>query len=746
VSASVREPDLPRPACRPAPHSGRPSVGSGALAVAAAVLALTWCLPLRAQDMGQLLQMPVEDLLSVSSVTASGGTAEERATASGNVIIVQHQEIENHGWRSLAEVLASIPGLYVVDDGSLVSVGVRGVTGGLHAGTRLVKIMINGTPVSFRPDLRAFIGPEYIPILAVERVEVVKGPLSALYGANAFLATVNVITREIPFGTTVEAAGGLGVENGTRLGMGATGLATYSGERARLLLAVTGHSVNRSGRTIQKTFAAQNPEEDRWRGMFAQASHDDISSPMGGFLQLLLPSPRLGNLTLDAGIQRLDSVAEFKLNSTLTHDSRESLWNAWAALKHDRRFGERWSTQASLAVASGAPTHDERFFLTGNLARTFTRNFGYRSLTTSLALAYERDKRLQARLVLDADLEREDILYYTALYNGPQGNRMSGERLDFIPADVARSKDLSDLGVGLMLSGQPWLGLPGLHLTGNVRADRVAYGGDFEPPLQLSGRAGLVYRWAPWLVTKVIAGRAFQAPSAVLMYAQPGFGVANNVVGNLTLGAAAPALRPQVASSVEVVAYALMGDRAAFEVSGFYQRINDKIEFVAAGTDHIARNTGKSSYAGLEGTLRLSFWRLAPYLTGNLLRRLSSDDQLGERVASFPELSAVLGLDAEVLLAPRLHVNGLLRYVGPRGATTQNILQNFTNPYELPAYVSADVNLTTGRLSLLGETPKTRFALSLRNLLDERHSEPGFGGYDIPAAGRSVFFEVHQTF
>jgi outer membrane receptor protein involved in Fe transport len=42
--------------------------------------------------------------------------------------------------------------------------------------------------------------------------------------------------------------------------------------------------------------------------------------------------------------------------------------------------------------------------------------------------------------------------------------------------------------------------------------------------------------------------------------------------------------------------------------------------------------------------------------------------------------------------------------------------------------------------------PKTRFLLSVRNLLDERHSEPGFGGFDLPATGRSFFFEVQQTF
>jgi outer membrane receptor protein involved in Fe transport len=743
VNASARNPELPPPSS-PAARPCR--CRSYLLAGLAAAVGLGVPGALRAQDMGELLQMPVEDLLSVSSVTASGGTAEERATASGNVTIVQRQEIENNGWRSIGEVLASIPGLYVIDDGSLVSVAVRGVTGGLRAGTRLVKIMINGTPVSFRPDLRAFIGPEYIPMLAVERVEVVKGPLSALYGANAFVATVNVITRDVPFGTTVEASGGLGLNNGSHLGLSGTGVATYSGERARLLIAVTGQSVDRSGRSVQKTFAAQDPAEERWQPIFAGPSQGDISSPMGGFLQLVLPSKRLGTLTLDAGMQRLDSVAEFQVNSTLTHDSRESLFNAWAALKHDRSWSDRWSTQVSVGAASGAPTRDERFFLTGNHSRTFTRNFGYRLLTSSLAVAYTRGTRFQARLVLDGEIEQEDVLYYTALFNAPQGNRMSGDRFDFIPPEVDRTENLSDLGLGLQLNGQPSLALPELQLTGNVRVDRVAYGGDFEPPLQLSARAGVVYRWAPWLVTKLIAGRAFQAPSAILMYAQPGFGVANNLVGNLTLGAAVAQLQPQKLSSVEAVAYALLGETAAFELAGFYQKLADKIEFVGAGTDHIARNAGDSSSVGLESTLRLSFWRLAPFVTGSFLKVLESDDPLGSRLPSYPALSAVAGLDAEVLLAPRVHVNAQLRYVGSREATAQNILTNFTNPYQLPAYLSADLNISTGRLSLLGDTPKTRFAFSVRNLLDERHSEPGFGGYDIPAPGRSFFLEVHQTF
>src|SRR5688572_10543089 len=85
-----------------------------------------------AQETEDLAQMSLEDLLSVSTVTASGGNIEERASASANVIVVTRDEIRNSGWRSVKDVLANVPGLYVIDDGSVTSVNVRGVTAGLR--------------------------------------------------------------------------------------------------------------------------------------------------------------------------------------------------------------------------------------------------------------------------------------------------------------------------------------------------------------------------------------------------------------------------------------------------------------------------------------------------------------------------------------------------------------------------------------------------------------------------------------
>ena len=136
----------------------------------------------------------VVDLLSEPVVTEGGGIEEERSLASANVYTVSRQEIAAHGWRSLDELLTVVPGLYVIDDLVSPSLGVRGVTSGVEAGTRLVKVMINGQSANFRPELNSFLGPEFIPIEAVERVEIAKGPLShfgkAPYGSKA-LVTLN---------------------------------------------------------------------------------------------------------------------------------------------------------------------------------------------------------------------------------------------------------------------------------------------------------------------------------------------------------------------------------------------------------------------------------------------------------------------------------------------------------------------------------------------------------------------------
>lgn len=695
------------------------------------------------EDPRDLAKLSLEDLLSIPVVTASGGASEQRSRAAANVIVISRKEIRQNGFRSVADALENVPGLYLTDDGSVKSVAVRGVTPGLRGGTRLVKIMINGTPVNFRPDLRSFIGPEYIPIEAVEQIEIVKGPLSALYGANAFIATINVITRKPEEGTSVDAGGGIAVGRGDP-GYGGSAVAMYASKRARLLLSAAAGRVDRSGLRIQRTFDAQSSTSPRYAPFFADKSRDDTSFPVTAFAQLAIPTEKWGEITVDAGLQELDSAAEFQLNSVLTHRSREALRNYYATIRHEANWTERWSTRLTLGASAGDTGPKDRFYLTRNLARTFMRNFGYRAFDAGLSAAYAVGTRFNARVGVDFEADREDILFYSAILNMDEGMRPAGASIDFVSSDTPRRRTLTDVGAYLQVAGAPVEKLPGLTLLANGRVDKASYDA-FSPPPQISARAGIIYEWGPALTTKAIVGRAFQSPTGVLMFAEPGFGVEHNVIGNLTSGSSVPQLTPQTLTSGEVTAYAVLWDYAVLEVSGYVQRINDKIEFVSAGTDYVARNLGQETFVGVEGTLRGSFGPLRPFVGASYIKATEGPQKDAEALAGFPSYNGVVGADLEVPKIP-VFLNARLRFVGARGASQFNIIYNGRESYTLPAYQALDATITTAGLPLLGENALTYFSASARNLLDKRWSEPGFGGFDIPAQRASAFFEARQTF
>ena len=92
-----------------------------------------------------------------------------------------------------------------------------------------------------------------------------------------------------------------------------------------------------------------------------------------------------------------------------------------------------------------------------------------------------------------------------------------------------------------------------------------------------------------------------------------------------------------------------------------------------------------------------------------------------------------------------LNLNATLRGVGPRYASVLNLEANNRKAYTLPAYGTVDVAASTIGLALLGGT-ETSLAFSVKNLLDTRFVEPGFGGIDLPTVGRTFLLEIREAF
>jgi outer membrane receptor protein involved in Fe transport len=148
--------------------------------------------PALASDSG-LLDLPFEDLLQVE-IRSAGKREEQIRDIPASVTIVSREEIARYGWTTLEELLRNVPGFFLLDNTEERFIGTRGAVGGG------VQFLVNG--IAQHPSLQKTITvPEIarlnIPIEAVDRVEIIRGPMSVVYGNNAFLGVVNVVTNDI---------------------------------------------------------------------------------------------------------------------------------------------------------------------------------------------------------------------------------------------------------------------------------------------------------------------------------------------------------------------------------------------------------------------------------------------------------------------------------------------------------------------------------------------------------------------
>lgn len=163
--------------------------------------------------------------LAPVTVTARGYAASQSDTP-GSVGVAEEKDIALAPKGSIVDALERIPGITRTGDSPWgQDVSIRGLSG------PSVVILINGKRINTATDINArlgFINPE-----DVERIEVLKGPVSALYGSGSTGGVVNIITRKAAFTPEFEAHGKLAVSGATNPGGGSVyGGAGLSGENA----------------------------------------------------------------------------------------------------------------------------------------------------------------------------------------------------------------------------------------------------------------------------------------------------------------------------------------------------------------------------------------------------------------------------------------------------------------------------------------------------------------------------------
>jgi Outer membrane receptor for ferrienterochelin and colicins len=149
------------------------------------------------REVSELADLSLEELMQVPVESVSGVSKYQQSIrrAPAGVMVFTAADIRNYGWSTLSDVLRAAPGMHVRSDRFYDYVGTRGFTrvGDFNARTL---ILLNGHRLDDPIYQQGAIGTDFILDMdLVDRIEVISGPGSPVYGSNAFYGAVNVIPK-----------------------------------------------------------------------------------------------------------------------------------------------------------------------------------------------------------------------------------------------------------------------------------------------------------------------------------------------------------------------------------------------------------------------------------------------------------------------------------------------------------------------------------------------------------------------
>jgi outer membrane receptor protein involved in Fe transport len=135
-------------------------------------------------------------LTQAEEVTAASRSTENVDEAPSSVSIIPERELRAFAYPTISEALRGVPGVYAWNDRSYQAVGFRGL-GRLGGYGNRVLVLVDGHPLNDDWLGSSYVGYDArVGLEDVERIEVVRGPGSVLYGTNAFSGVINVVTRK----------------------------------------------------------------------------------------------------------------------------------------------------------------------------------------------------------------------------------------------------------------------------------------------------------------------------------------------------------------------------------------------------------------------------------------------------------------------------------------------------------------------------------------------------------------------
>jgi iron complex outermembrane receptor protein len=654
------------------------------------------------------------------SLATGSHQAVNRAPAVASVITAA--DIKAMVVTDLDQLLEAIPGVHVSYTPTFNPVYiVRGIRSEFNP---QVLMLINGIPIT-----HLFLGNRGqawggMPVNNIARIEIIRGPGSALFGADAFAGTINIVTKTF---SDIN-----GMEIGARAG-------SFNSREAWLLK-------GGQWRDIKAAFSVEWRTTEGHRGIVdtdAQVFFDGLF----GTSASLAPGP------VNAGRDALETRLDFSRDAwrlRLGYQGRRNVGSGAGSAQALDPQGYGDSDRFNADLTYDKPDFSPDWELTAQLSY-FDVNTKYALTLYPPGVTFPTGTFPQGMIGIPSVYERHIRFSAATVYTGFANHRIRlgigandgnmykvQESKNFVvgsgglPVPLGSVIDVSDdparvyirphqRTVIYALAQDEWSFAPDWNLTAGVRHDAYSdFGGTTNP------RLALVWQSSFTLTSKLLYGRAFRAPAFAELY---------NINNPLALGS--PNLKPETIDTVELAFDYRPSDTLRSNFNLFRYEMSDIIRFVsdpAPATSKTARNQGMQDGYGLEWEMRWNVTR-AVDLKANYAWQHSTDET-GKNVANVPRHKLYAQADWRFL--PYWSVNTQINRVMGRERTAGD------NRPAIADYTV--VNLALRRKNVLDGFD---VGLIVHNALDsdvrEPSPAPGYIRDDLPMPGRGVYVELRYA-
>jgi len=627
-------------------------------------------------------------------VISASRVKENVKKTSASVTIIDDDAINKMGANTLLDILRVVPGLGVSQSNIYTDkIAIRGIETWfsekvliLLDGHSLNSDLLNGGATSTFANF---------PVEQIKRVEIIRGPASALYGENAFTALINIITKE--------SQDINGVQISTKVG-------SYNTTATNLLL----------GKTYQNFDIAANINYRDTDGYSAYVANDVVgnsgyTNPTSKRLNTNLSLKHNNGIYVKANYNKTEDGPRYGVAHAINNEDKSKRESYFVELGNKYKISDDYTLDSRVY---------RDFFQFDNTWRVFPAGFPAPVFTNGM-LGYSGVDNIKSGIEMLLTVKKENYTVVSGLSYEQQQIKHPWQKMNWNPltgAPLASVQDFSDPSTNFVSEEDRkfWAAYSellydvreDLRLTAGVRYDHYSdFGGVLNP------RLGAAWEANPHNTLKLMYGEAFRAPTFAELYNK------NNptLIGNASL-------KPEKVKTFELNVQNTSMDNLEASLTIFQSTIEEII--TVSGSTYV--NRGKTTTQGIEAELKHTLTR-GSYLAANYTYQNPKNEDTSQNLENITKHEGYLALNYRINNIFNLYTDA--KYTGEQ---TRSAVDTRAR---VESSITSNATLLAKDLFL----KDLQMKFSIYNLFDERSYDSN-SPYDYPLGGRSYMAELSYKF